>query len=149
MRRTTSAFRPDRPTVAEIAAGALVQPPDGDEVLLLHHVAEQRWCFPKGHIDAGETAREAALREISEESGLSEVELGDEITSVTYRFYDPARDTSVVKTTLYFLARATTRDLELEPTFDQGRWASVVDAKHLVAYDSERVVLDHLRSRHL
>lgn len=148
MRRATTAFRTDRPTVAEIAAGAIVRPSDGEEVLLLHHAQEERWCFPKGHIDEGETAREAALREIAEESGLTEVELGDELTSVTYRFYDPVRDKSVVKTTLYFLARSKSRTLQLEATFDQGRWASVIDAKHLVAYDSERAVLDHLRAPH-
>lgn len=147
MRRTTSAFRPDRPTVAEIAAGAVVRPRDGAEVLLLHHTVEDRWCFPKGHVDPGESAREAAQREIAEEAGLSGVELGDELTSVTYRFYDPARDLSVVKTTLYFVAQAPDRALRLESTFDDGRWVTILDAKHLVGFDSERAVLDHLRAR--
>ena len=147
MRRSTTTFRPDRPTVAEIAAGALVRPPDGTEVLLLHHAREDRWCFPKGHVDPGETAREAAVREIAEEAGLADVELGDELTSVTYRFYDPARDLSVVKTTLYFVARSRDRTLRLEATFDDARWATVLDAKHLVGFDSERAVLDHLRAK--
>ncbi len=147
MRRSTTSFRADRPTVAELAAGALVQPLGAPEVLLLHHAAEERWCFPKGHVDAGESASQAAVREVLEESGLS-IDLGRELTSVTYRFYDPARDLSVVKTTIYFLATAPARELVLEPTFDAGRWANLNEAKHLVGFDSERAVLDHLRVKH-
>ena len=147
MRRRTTSFRVDRPTVAEIAAGAVVRAADNDDVLLLHHAAEERWCFPKGHIEPGESPRVAAAREIAEESGLPDVELGEEITSLTYRFYDPERDLSVVKTTIYFLGRSPRAPFHLESTFDQARWAPLLDARRLVGFDSERAVLDHLRGR--
>lgn len=49
--------------------------------LLMQHA--DRWDLPKGHIDAGETELECALREMEEETGLSRtaVRLDD-----TFRF---------------------------------------------------------------
>lgn len=41
----------------------------GDKVVLRRTRAGE-WVFPKGHIEAGETAEEAARREIEEELGL-------------------------------------------------------------------------------
>lgn len=42
--------------------------------LLLHYEAGH-WSFPKGHLEAREDEREAALRELNEETGLSEAEI--------------------------------------------------------------------------
>jgi 8-oxo-dGTP pyrophosphatase MutT (NUDIX family) len=143
MRRQTSEFRPDRPTVAEVAAGALVVSPGG-RTLLIHHAEEDRWCFPKGHVEPGESAASAALREIAEETGLLQVQLGHELATVTYRFYDAARDRSVVKTAIYFEGRSEEAPLHLEPIFDRAQWCTSVEARRLVAYDDERVAVDAL-----
>lgn len=51
-----------------IGAGGVVFSPAG-KVLVLQH-ASGDWIFPKGHLDAGETALEAALREVEEEAGV-------------------------------------------------------------------------------
>jgi len=37
------------------------------------------WTFPKGHIDEGESDEEAARREIMEETGLTDLELIDDL----------------------------------------------------------------------
>ena len=45
-----------------------------DRVLLVQEAKgphASRWGFPKGHVDQGESPEEAALRELSEESGLN------------------------------------------------------------------------------
>jgi 8-oxo-dGTP pyrophosphatase MutT (NUDIX family) len=143
MRRRSQEFRPDRPTVAEVAAGALLVAPDG-RTLLLHHTAEDRWCFPKGHVEAGESAQVAALREVEEETGLARVELGEELATATYRFYDPARDRSVVKTAIYFIARSEEGPLRLEPIFDRALWCSIAEARERVAFEDERSAVDAL-----
>lgn len=49
---------------------------NGDAVLLRLHEKYNLWGFPGGHIDAGEDANEAALREVLEETGLEVVLVG-------------------------------------------------------------------------
>lgn len=50
-------------------AGGVVFDPSG-RVLLLQHVSGE-WVFPKGHLEAGESSLEAALREVAEEAGVN------------------------------------------------------------------------------
>ena len=53
-------------------------PGDGDiSVLLVSSKKEPgHWIFPKGHVERGETAPEAALRETEEEAGVAGTLLG-------------------------------------------------------------------------
>ena len=41
------------------------------EVLVVHRVVHDDWSLPKGHIDPGEDDATAALREVSEETGVT------------------------------------------------------------------------------
>lgn len=49
------------------SAGAIVF--RGDTVLMIR--VGSRWSFPKGHVEPGETAKQAAVRETREETGIS------------------------------------------------------------------------------
>lgn len=45
------------------------------QVLLIENTrmsnpAEKWWGFPKGHLEAGESSQEAAIREVEEETGI-------------------------------------------------------------------------------
>jgi 8-oxo-dGTP pyrophosphatase MutT (NUDIX family) len=142
VKRTTETFRADRPAIAEVAAGALVVHRESREILLLHHQAEARWCLPKGHVEPGESVRDAAVREVREETGLAEFDLADELTMAVYRFFDPVRDRSVVKSSIYFLAWTRSTAVRPESTFDDSRWVGIMEARRLLPFDSDRHVLD-------
>ena len=61
------------PRVAqEVSSGGIVfrRAPQGPEYLLLKYGAGH-WDFPKGHVEQGETATQAAQREIAEETGIA------------------------------------------------------------------------------
>ncbi len=49
-------------------AGGVVFNPQG-QVLLIRD-RQGYWCFPKGHLDVGESLEQAALREVEEETGI-------------------------------------------------------------------------------
>ena len=65
------------------SAGGIIIGPEGKIVLVNQH--SNSWSFPKGGVEAGESALEAAKREIAEETGISELMLVRELGSYTRR----------------------------------------------------------------
>jgi 8-oxo-dGTP pyrophosphatase MutT (NUDIX family) len=145
--RRTELFRPDAPIVPELAAGAVLVHIAKGDLLLLHQRDEDRWCFPKGHVDPGESLAHAAVREIQEETGFHGIELDGELGEVSYRFYDPNKGHNVYKSTVYFIARTPEREPSLEPTFDRSEWVSLATALERVPYDTDRRMLEAARRR--
>ncbi len=66
------------------AAGGVVI--DGDRMLLLDRPLRREVRLPKGHIDPGETATVAALRETAEESGYDDLEIVADLGSQVVKF---------------------------------------------------------------
>lgn len=139
-------YRASAPIVSELAAGAVVLSESGRETLLLHQRDEDRWCFPKGHVDPGESLADAARREIREETGLTDVRLGAEVDVVSYRFYRPASNVNVFKTVVFFLAHTGEHAVRPERIFDRAEWVDLDRAQEFVKYDTDRHVLDALRA---
>lgn len=55
-----------------VTASAIVVPASGPPAIVLHlHKRLGRWLQPGGHVDPGESAPEAAVREVVEETGLA------------------------------------------------------------------------------
>ncbi len=67
------------------AAGGVVWRPrtDGVEVLVVHRDRYDDWTLPKGKLDKGEKHKQAALREVREETGVK-CELGPKLARITY-----------------------------------------------------------------
>ena len=108
------------------------------EVCLINPVGRRVWGLPKGGVESGETAAEAALREVAEETGIRGV-VERELGSIEYWFYARDRGGRVHKTVHYFLVRATSgstagHDHEVQ----EARWLAVRDALALMTYPNER-----------
>lgn len=70
------------------SAGGLVG--RGDEALLIALKGGDRWQIPKGHVEAGETVEQAAVREVEEETGVLGRPLG-QLPSIEYWFVEDGK----------------------------------------------------------
>ncbi len=105
------------------------------------------WEFPKGGIDEGETALDAALRELEEETGLTPGDVtlvpGFEHTE-RYRFTLGQGDerTIVQKQVTYFLAETKRRRVRLSPKeAHKHAWLEFEDAMRRLRYPARRRIL--------
>jgi 8-oxo-dGTP pyrophosphatase MutT (NUDIX family) len=102
-------------------------------------------ALPKGHIDPGENAAEAAQREVREETGVEatlEEKLGD------IRYWYQREGERVLKVVSFFLFRyrsgsVRNHDHEVE----SAEWVPLEDAPRLLAYKGEREMAEAALSR--
>ena len=74
----------------------------------------QGYCgFPKGHMEAGETEQDTAIREVKEETGL-DVELLDGFRQVDEHFLAREGRPNDKKTNVYFLAEFHDQELKAQ-----------------------------------
>lgn len=88
------------------AAGGLITNPTGEILLMFRR---GKWDLPKGKLDDGETLEECALREVSEETGLHSITLGEKITE-TYHYY-PWKGKKILKASHWYRMHFTGNEL--------------------------------------
>ena len=106
-------------------------------------MAEDAWQMPQGGIDAGETPRQAALRELKEETGTDKARIIAE--SAQWLSYDlPAKLRRALwsgqyrgQTQKWFLARFTGEDADIDlnahvPEFSSWQWTPLDDLSRLI-----------------
>jgi 8-oxo-dGTP diphosphatase len=105
------------------------------EIVVVHRAAYGDWSFPKGKLHHGESERNAALREVEEETGLR-CGLGREVTISSYH---DARGRS--KTVRYWTMTPTDGVLAPANEVDDTRWVSLSEARGLLSHARDRELL--------
>lgn len=131
----------------EVSAGGIVFRREGFRTFfLLIRDPYKNWGFPKGHLEAGEDPAQAALREVTEETGIVDLALRAPVDTIDWNFRFRGRP--VHKTCHFFLIE--TSDQRTAPQKAEGisacRWASYEQATELIGYQNARAVLQQAQA---
>jgi 8-oxo-dGTP pyrophosphatase MutT (NUDIX family) len=108
--------------------------PDGSRVLAL----------PKGHVDPGETALQAAEREVREETGI-DVELIHDLGEVRYWYRRGGR--TVPKSVSFYLFSFLSGDTaDHDDEVEEARWIGIEEAERSLTHAGEREMLRRARA---
>jgi 8-oxo-dGTP pyrophosphatase MutT (NUDIX family) len=109
------------------AAGGLVQNERGEVLFMFRR---GKWDLPKGKLDPGETLESCALREVTEETGVGQLEL-IKFLLITEHEYEE-RGLAILKETHWYLMK-TNGDQPLVPQAEEDiselRWIGPSDFK--------------------
>ena len=111
------------------------------KILLLKYKGGGHWDFPKGHIEKGESETETTLRELREETGISNVKLFSNFREkIEYSF---RRGRSIIKKqVIYFLGETEENDITLSHEHTDFIWANSDDALNIVTYQKSKSILN-------
>ena len=125
-----------------LAAGAVVFRP-GKRVLLVHRPRYDDWSFPKGKLDPREHVTAAAVREVSEETGLH-VRLGVPLSPQSYPVTGGR-----TKHVSYWVGRVVGSDdvtgYRPNDEIDAVEWVAYDEAMDRLTYDYDRATLKEAR----
>lgn len=126
----------------EKSCGAVVFTREADGVIR-YVLVEQRsgnYCFPKGHVENGETEHQTALREIWEETGLRPEFIEGFRESETY---EVVKKPGTMKDVFYFLAEFSGQPICPPPTDEirEVRLCTFAEALELLPTESRKSIL--------
>jgi len=123
----------------EVTVGALIFNDDKKILLMKSYKWNNMYCLPGGHIELGETAEQAVIREVKEETNLDIVDIKfhcvqDAIFAET--FYQKRHFVF-----LDFICKATTNYVILNDEADEYKWININEVdKHQIEPFTKRTI---------
>ncbi len=141
--------KPKQFVLSEISAGGIIFriADNGAKEILLVKDSYDRWAISKGKLEKGETQEQAALRELTEETGLQNItnkgKLGD------LRFFYRFRGKLISKKISVFLIQFTgTEKIKYQKREIKGaKWMKPEEALKKIAYENTKGLLEKAISR--
>lgn len=131
----------DKKIKMEASGGVVVRvTEDEEEVLLIFR--NGIWDLPKGKREEGESSAEAAIREVSEETGMSELTLADFLGITFHTYFQNSLE--IEKKTCWYLMESAVENT-LKPQEEEGitqvKWTKLEEARSLVGFQNLKEIL--------
>ncbi|MEM4152741.1 MAG: NUDIX domain-containing protein [Candidatus Pacearchaeota archaeon] len=112
--------------------------------LLLYRKASKQykemWDFPKGNIEKNESEKEAAVREVKEETGIVDLKFISSFKESINFFY--RKDNKLIfKTVIFLLAETNQEEIKLSFEHDDYKWATFNEALKLLTHKNSKEIL--------
>ena len=133
---------PENNHVVHAAGGIVLRASDsgGWQMALVQRPGHLDWTLPKGKLEPGEEATEAALREVLEETGYRCL-LGRFVGEVEY-----LDRRGRVKVVSYWLMQPLEGAFQPNTEVDELRWLAVPEALALLSYPHDRELLESVQT---
>lgn len=132
----------------EFSAGAVIFKREEEKILFLvvYSARNKIWGFPKGHLEQAETEKQAALREIKEETGLDSLQFINgfrkEAAYKTISKRVPFRGEIIEKHVTYFLCEIKNEGIIVDGTeIGDYRFLPLNEAAELIGFENLKKIL--------
>ncbi|NPA22587.1 MAG: NUDIX domain-containing protein [Candidatus Micrarchaeota archaeon] len=122
------------------SAGFLIIDKENCEILLIKNKAGH-WDFPKGHVEKGEKKEEAALRELTEETGIKPEEIQPLDLHYKLEYYIKSGKKRV-DLQVAFMKK---REIELSPEHSEYKWVKLDEVERYIKFKEQREILRLVR----
>lgn len=127
------------------AAGGLVFNPEGKALVIYRRGF---WDLPKGKLDKGEGKKEAAVREVQEETGLINVDLQDFICETNHVYKDKKKRRCIKRTYWYKMKTSDEKLMpQTEEDIEEAKWTKL----NMFIYEKPKIyknILEVIRAYH-
>lgn len=121
-----------------IAAGGIVKNEQGE---ILFQFRRGKWDLPKGKLDEGETIEECAVREVEEETGLKNIQLGELVDKTTHFYKEKGKE---IEKETYWYAMKVQGEQQLVPQIEEDilelRWVKEIDLKEYLSNSYSNII---------
>jgi len=113
----------------------------GKRHYLLLHYPHGHWDFPKGHVEARETDKIAALRETKEETRIGQITL-DPTFKEEIKYIFGREGQKILKTVVFFLGETAQGDVLLSEEHINYKWLPYEFAYKMITFANAKELLE-------
>lgn len=125
----------------QISAGGILINSE-NKVYLINKIDRNEWSLPKGKVEEGESNLEAAVREVKEETGYTDIKVlsNNQIGFDKYKFKSFRDDVVIDKTVYFFPMKVLKEEQIMTPEMEkeglEGGWFTFEEAVKKVPFKS-------------